>query len=61
MFNSGLRPANTQPNNIKRRSALRLNSLPQGDQARDLMGTDSTIGESLETLLVQHRNWTRSP
>ena len=51
MFESCLRPANTQLNNRKRRFALRLISLPKGDQARDPVGADSTVGMSLDTFL----------
>jgi len=47
----GLLPAAAQLNNRKRRFAVRLISLPQGDQARELVGAASTLGSSLESFL----------
>jgi len=49
---SGLRPAAAQLNNRLRRFALRLASLPRGDQARDLIGaSDSELGQRLQSFL----------
>jgi len=41
---SGLRAATTQLENRQRRFGLRLLSLPQGDQAREVVGTPAGIG-----------------
>jgi len=49
---SGLRPATTQLDNRLRRFALRLASLPRGDQARKLVGApDSALGQRLQSAL----------
>jgi len=41
---SGLSPAATQLENWQRRFGLRLLSLPQGDQARGIVGAPTEIG-----------------
>ena len=49
---SGLRLATTQLDNRLRRFALRLASLPRGDQARELTGAaDSALGQRLQSHL----------
>jgi len=49
---SGLKPAATQLDNRLRRFALRLASLPGGDQARELVGaSDSALGQRLQSAL----------
>jgi len=49
---SGLRPAGAQLDNRARRFALRLASLPRGDQARELIGaSDSELGQRLQSFL----------
>jgi len=48
---SGLRPAATQLENRQRRFGLRLLSLPQGSQAREVVGASSKIGKRLTTAL----------
>jgi len=49
---SGLRPAPAQLDNRLRRFALRLASLPGGDQARELVGApDSMLGQRLQSSL----------
>lgn len=40
----GIRAATAQPNNRKRRLGLRLLSLPEGDRARERMGTNTAFG-----------------
>jgi len=51
--NPGLLPAAAQLNcnNRKRRFAVRLISLPKGNQARELVGAANTLGSSLESFL----------
>jgi len=47
-----LKPAATQLDNQLRRFALRLASLPRGDQARELVGApDSALGQRLQSAL----------
>ena len=48
---SGLRPAATQLENRQRRFGLRLLSLPQGDQARELVRTPTPMGCRLTNTL----------
>jgi hypothetical protein len=48
---SGLRPAAAQLENRTRRFGLRLRSLPQGDQAREVVGATSMIGKTLGNVL----------
>jgi hypothetical protein len=48
---SGLRAATAQLENRQRRFGLRLLSLPQGSQAREVVGTTSAIGRRLEAAL----------
>jgi len=51
-FESGIKPAVVQLDNRLRRFALRLASLPRGDQARKLVGTsDSALGQRLQSAL----------
>ena len=48
----GFRPAVAQLENRVRRIALRLASLPRGDQARELVGaSDSALGQRLQPAL----------
>ena len=47
---SGIKPAVAQLENRLRRFALRLASLPRGDQARELVGaSDSALGQRLQS------------
>jgi len=49
---SGLKSAATQLDNRLRRFALRLASLPKGDQTRELVGaSDSALGQRLQSAL----------
>ena len=48
---SGLRPAASQLDNRLRHFALRLASLPKWDQARELVGADSTLRNRLQSSL----------
>jgi hypothetical protein len=48
---SGLRPAHSLLNNRGRRYALRMATLPEGDQARELLGAPSELGTRLTTWL----------
>jgi hypothetical protein len=48
---SGIRPATAQLENRQRRFGLRLLSLSQGDQAKEVTGAASAIGERLECAL----------
>jgi len=49
---SGIRPAAAQLDNRLRRFALRLASLPKGDQERDLIGaSDCALGQRLQSAL----------
>jgi len=49
---SGIKPAVVQLDNRLRRFALRLASLPRGDQARELVGsTDSALGQRIQSAL----------
>jgi len=49
---SGLRAATTQLENRQRRVGLRLLSLPQGDQAREVVGAPTEIGRRLTNALA---------
>ena len=49
---SGLRAATVQLENRQRRFGLRLLSLPQGDQARGIVGAPTEIGRSLTNALA---------
>jgi hypothetical protein len=49
---SGLRAATTQLENRQRRFGLRLLSLPQGDQAREIIGAPTAIGRRLTNALA---------
>jgi len=49
---SGLRPAANQLENRQRRFGLRLLSLPQGDQAREIFGAPTAIGRRLTDALA---------
>src|SRR3978361_1801396 len=49
---SGLRPATVQLENRRRRFGLRLLSLPDGDQAREVVGAVSVIGKGLKNALA---------
>jgi ribonuclease HI len=49
---SGLRPATAQLENRRRHFGLRLLSLPDGDQARELVGAASEIGKRLKNALA---------
>jgi len=49
---SGLRAAASQLENRQRRFGLRLLSLPQGDQAREIVGAPSAIGRRLTNALA---------
>jgi len=49
---SGLRPATTQLENRQRRFGVRLLSLPQGDQARTIVGAPTEIGKRLTNALA---------
>ena len=53
----GLRPATAQLENRQRRFGLRLLSVPDGDQAREVVGARSGIGGRLKNALV-HRGST---
>jgi len=58
---SGLRPATAQLENRQRRFALRLLSLPEGDQAKEVVGARSGIGGRLKNALaLAHRGRTES-
>ena len=56
---SGLRAATTQLENRQRWSGLRLLSLPQGDQVREVVGAPTGIGRRLTNALA-HRGRTES-
>jgi hypothetical protein len=47
----GLRPVAAQLENRQRRFGLRLLSLPQGDQAKEVVGAAPAIGKRLECAL----------
>jgi len=47
LIESRLRSATTQPVNRQQRFGLRLLSLPQGDQAREIVGAPTAIGRRL--------------
>jgi len=49
---SGLRAATTQLENRQRRFGLRLLSLPEGDQAREVVGAPTGIGRQLKNALA---------
>jgi len=49
---SGLRAASAQLENRQRRFGLRLLSLPQGDQAREVVGAPTGIGRRLKNALA---------
>jgi len=49
---SGLRAATTQLENKQRRFGLRLLSLPQGNQTREIVGTPTGIGRRLTNALA---------
>jgi len=49
---SGLRAATAQLENMQRRLGLRLLSLPQGDQAREVVGAPTAIGRKLTSALA---------
>ena len=51
MLMSGLCPAHSLLNNRGRRYALRMATLPEGDQARQLLGAPSELGTRLTTWL----------
>jgi ribonuclease HI len=55
---SGLRPAANQLENRQRRFALRLLSLPQGEKARNVVGSSSEIGRRLGRALDY--TWTQT-
>jgi len=55
---SGLRPAVNQLENRQRRFGLRLLSLPQGEKARDVVGTGTEIGKRLGAALCY--SWTET-
>jgi hypothetical protein len=56
---SGLRPATAQLENRQRHFGLRLLSLPDGDQAREVVGMRTGIGRRLKNALVlAHRGST---
>jgi ribonuclease HI len=58
---SGLRPATAQLENRQRRFGLRLLSLPDGDQAREVVGMRTGIGRRLKNALVlAHRGRTET-
>jgi len=58
---SGLRPATAQLENRQRRFGLRLLSLPDGDQAREVVGARSGIGGRLKNALaLAHRGRTET-
>jgi hypothetical protein len=58
---SGLRPATAQLENRQRRFGLRLLSLPDGDQAREVVGTRTGIGRRLKNALaLAHRGRTET-
>jgi NAD(P)-dependent dehydrogenase (short-subunit alcohol dehydrogenase family) len=56
---SRLRPATAQLENRQRRFGLRLLSLPDGDQAKELVGAASGIGKRLKNALA-HRGRTET-
>ena len=56
---SGLRAVTTQLENRQRRFGLRLLSLPQGDQVREVVGAPTAIGRRLTNALA-HRGRTES-
>src|SRR3978361_1989690 len=56
---SGLRPATVQLENRRQRFSLRLLSLPDGDQVRDVVGAVSVIGKGLKNALA-HRGRTET-
>ena len=47
MAESGLRPAKSLLNNRSRRHALKLMSLPKGDQAKTLPSGDTAMGQRM--------------
>jgi len=49
---SGLRATTAQLENRQRRFGLRLLSLPQGDQAREIVGAPTAIGRTLTNVLA---------
>jgi len=51
-MSSGLRAATAQLENRQRRFGLRLLSLPQGDQAREVVGAHTEIGRRLKNALA---------
>ena len=55
---AGLRPAVAQLENRQRRFALRLLSLPEGEQAREVVGTNTAIGRRLGSVLKY--TWTET-
>jgi hypothetical protein len=58
---SGLRPATAPLENRKRRFGLRLPSLPDGDQAREVVGARSEVGRGLKNALaLAHRDRTET-
>jgi hypothetical protein len=58
---SGLRPASAQLENRLRRYGLRLLSLPEGDQAREVVGARSGIGRRTKiALALAHRGKTET-
>jgi len=57
---SGLRAATTQLENRQRRFGLRLLSLPQGDQAREVVGAPTVIGRRLTNALAHSRRTERT-
>jgi hypothetical protein len=58
---SGLRPATSQQENRQCRFGLRLLSLPDGDQAREVVGARTGIGRRLKnTLKLAHRGSTET-
>jgi len=57
---SGLRAATTQLENRQRRFGLRLLSLPQGDQAQEVVGAPTVIGRRLTNALAHSRRTERT-
>ena len=49
---AGLRAATAQLENRQRRFGLRLLSLPEGDQAREVVGAPTEIGRRLKNALA---------
>jgi len=58
VMEAGLRPAVAQLENRLRRFALRLLSLPEGEQAREVVGTNTAIGRRLGSVLKY--TWTET-